>query len=167
MRIGILSESEVDEAAYKILVQSILDKPVEIIKSYRKRSGWSTAKNQVIPIIRELHRTGADGFVFVADSDSTVPHTKAHEDQADGDPDCRLCQIKKLVESILGTLPPRSRQPHLKVAIGMATPAIEAWLLSGIDAHCTEAKFREDQSKGRLTYKTRCGYKDAADIRKC
>ncbi|MCH8822127.1 MAG: hypothetical protein IH984_01340 [Planctomycetes bacterium] len=156
MRIGILSESKVDETAYKILVEGILDKPVEIIKSYRKRGGgWIAAKNQVIPIIRDLHRTDADGFVFVADSDSTLPHNSAHEDQSDGNPDCRLCQIKKLVENILGTLPARAGRAPLKVAIGMATPAIEAWLLSGIERNCTEAWFREEQSKGRLSGQAR------------
>ena len=154
MKIGILSESKVDEAAYKILVESILGHPVDLFKDYQKRGGWSQAKKLVRPIILDLHYSGADGFIFVGDSDSTPPHTSDHEAQADGDPDCRLCQIKKLVENTLGTLPARAGQPPLKVAVGMATPAIEAWLLSGDDAHCTETRFRDDQSNRRLTRQT-------------
>ena len=160
MRIGILSESKVDEAAYKILVESILGQSVDLYKDYRNRGGWFTAKKMVKSIIQELHFAGADGFVFVGDSDSTPPHTKSHESQADGDPSCRLCQIKKVVESILGTLPDRSGKPPLKVAIGMATPTIEAWLLSKDDVYCTESRFRDDHSNGKLTRQTRLDLKE-------
>lgn len=160
MRIGILSESKVDEAAYKILVESILGQPVELYKDYRNRGGWSQAKNLVRPVMQDLHYACADGFVFIGDSDSTTPHIAGHENQEDGNPNCRLCQIKKLVNKILADLPARAGQAPLKVAVGMATPAIEAWLLSGIDPHCTEARFRDDHLNDRISRQTRLDLKE-------
>ena len=159
MKIGILSESKVDEAAYRILVESILGQSVDLYKDYWDRGGWYTAKKMVQWIMRQLHFAGADGFVFIGDSDSTPPHTADHETHADGDPKCRLCQIKKLVAKTLADLPARAGRPPLKIAVGMATPVIEAWLLSGIDAHCTETRFRDDHSNGRLTRQTRLDLK--------
>ncbi|MCH8260560.1 MAG: hypothetical protein IIC46_10185 [Planctomycetes bacterium] len=159
MKIGILSESEVDEAAYKILVESILGHPVDLFKDYQKRGGWSQAKKLIRPIILDLHYSGADGFVFVGDSDSTPPHIASHYQLDEVPEDCRLCEIRRLARSLIETLPARSGQPQLKVAVGMATPAIEAWLLSGIDAHCTETRFRDDHSNGRLTRQTRLDLK--------
>ncbi len=155
MKIGILSESKVDEAAYKILVESILDRPIEIVKSYRKRGGWEQAKAFVRAIIRDLHFAGADGFVFVGDSDSTPPHAASHEELPDGSPGCRLCEIQQIVAAATQGLRDRSGQPQLKTAVGMATPAIEAWLLSGLEPNRTEAWFREEQSLGRLSGQTR------------
>ena len=159
MKIGILSESDIDEAAYKILVESVLGQSVDLYKDYRDRGGWFTAKKMVQWIMRQLHFAGADGFVFIGDSDSTPPHTADHETHADGDPKCRLCQIKKLVAKTLADLPPRAGRPPLKIAVGMATPVIEAWLLSGDDPHCTEARFRDDHLNGRLTHQTRLDLK--------
>lgn len=155
MKIGILSESKVDEAAYKILVESILDRPVEIMKSYRKRGGWAQAKALVRGIIRELHFAGTDGFVFVGDSDSTPPHVASHDELPNGSPGCRLCEIQQIVAAATQGLRDRSGQPRLKTAVGMATPAIEAWLLSGLEPNRTEAWFREEQSLGRLSGQTR------------
>ena len=159
MKIGILSESKVDEAAYKILIESVLGQPVDLFRDYRDRGGWVTAKNMVRRIMRQLHFAGADGFVFVGDSDSTPPHTREHESHADGDPNCRLCQIKKLVAKTLADLPARAGRPPLKIAVGMATPVIEAWLLSGDDPHCTEARFRDDYSNRKLSRQTRLDLK--------
>ena len=155
MKIGILSESKVDEAAYKILVESVLGHPVDLFKDYWKRGGWSQAKKLVRPIILDLHYSGADGFVFVGDSDSTPPHIASHDQLDEVPEDCRLCEIRRLARSLIETLPARSGQPQLKVAVGIATPAIEAWLLSGLDANCTEAWFREEQARGRLSRQTR------------
>ena len=155
MKIGILSESEVDEAAYKILVESVLGHPVDLFKDYQKRGGWSQAKKLIRPIILDLHYSGADGFVFVGDSDSTPPHIASHDQLDEVPEDCRLCEIRRLARSLIETLPARSGQPQLKVAVGIATPAIEAWLLSGFDANCTEAWFREEQARGRLSRQTR------------
>ncbi len=154
MKIGILSESKVDEAAYKILVESILGHPVDLFKDYQKRGGWSQAKKLIRPIILDLHYSGADGFVFVGDSDSTPPHIASHDQLDEVPEDCRLCEIRRLARSLIETLPARSGQPQLKVAVGIATPAIEAWLLSGLDANCTEAWFREEQARGRLSRQT-------------
>ncbi|MEE9130769.1 MAG: hypothetical protein V3T84_12180 [Phycisphaerales bacterium] len=155
MKIGILSEWDTDEAAYKILVESILGRPVETMKSYRKRSGWAQAKALVRAIIRDLHFAGADGFVFVGDSDSTPPHAASHDELPNGFPGCRLCEIRQIVATATQGLRERSGQPRLKTAVGMATPAIEAWLLSGLEANCTEAWFREEHTRGRLSDQTR------------
>ena len=155
MKIGILSESKVDEAAFKILVESILGHPVDHFKDYRKRGGWTQAKKLVRPIMQELHYSGADGFVFVGDSDSTPPHIASHDQLDEAPLDCRLCEIRSLVQAAIETLPARSGRPQLKVAVGMATPAIEAWLLSGLETNCTEAWFREEQARGRLSGQTR------------
>ncbi|MCH8211438.1 MAG: hypothetical protein IIB99_08695 [Planctomycetes bacterium] len=155
MKIGILSESKVDEAAYKILVESVLDRPVEIMKSYRRRGGWAQAKALVRAIIRDLHFASADGFVFVGDSDSTPPHAASHDELPDGSPGCRLCEIRQIVAAATQGLRDRSGQPRLKTAVGMATPTIEAWLLSGLEPNRTEAWFRQEHSLGKLSGQTR------------
>ena len=154
MKIGILSESKNDEAAYKILVESILNRPVEIMKSYRRRGGWAQAKALVRAIIRDLHFAGADGFVFVGDSDSTPPHAASHDELPNGSPGCRLCEIRQIVATTTQGLRERSGQPRLKTAVGMATPTIEAWLLSGLEPNRTEAWFRQEHSLGRLSGQT-------------
>ncbi|MCH7848787.1 MAG: hypothetical protein IIB53_10540 [Planctomycetes bacterium] len=128
---------------------------MDLFKDYWKRGGWSQAKKLVRPIILDLHYSGADGFVFVGDSDSTPPHIASHDQLDEVPEDCRLCEIRRLARSLIETLPARSGQPQLKVAVGIATPAIEAWLLSGLDANCTEAWFREEQARGRLSRQTR------------
>lgn len=156
MKIGILSEWDTDEAAYKILVESILERPVEIVKSYRKRAGgWGPAKALIGTMIRQLNSAGADGFVFVGDSDSTPPHAASHDELPNGSPGCRLCEIRQIVATATQELRERSGQPRLKIAVGMATPAIEAWLLSGLEPNRTEAWFRQEQSLGRLSGQTR------------
>src|SRR5208282_3486754 len=46
---------------------------------------------------------------------------------------------RTVADEVLSKVRPRSGQGALKVAIGLAVPTIEAWLLCGVDSHVTEA----------------------------
>ena len=49
---------------------------------------------------------------------------------------------------------PRTSLPPLKIALGLAVPAIEAWLLCDVDSHVTEAAWMNGlkDSPGRMPY---------------
>jgi hypothetical protein len=55
-------------------------------------------------------------------------------------------------------LSPDMHQPPLKIALGLAVPAIEAWLLCGLNPHVTEAAWINGMREGRTPY-TRPGLK--------
>lgn len=63
-----------------------------------------------------------------------------------------VCQIRSIAKDILNQVRPRQHIPPLKVAIGLAVPSIEAWLLCGINPHVSEAAWINGVREGRLPY---------------
>jgi hypothetical protein len=60
----------------------------------------------------------------------------------------------------MGKVTAREGRPALKAAIGLAVPAIEAWLLCGVNPHVTEAAWINGlkEMRGRMPY-TKAGLK--------
>ncbi|MGH7990447.1 MAG: hypothetical protein ACREDS_09705, partial [Limisphaerales bacterium] len=53
----------------------------------------------------------------------------------------------------------RQHQAPLKIALGLAVPTVEAWLLSGVDPHVTEAAWTNGLKEGQMPY-TKAGLKN-------
>jgi hypothetical protein len=105
------------------------------------------------------YHTDAEGFVMVVDSNGEPPHSKEHEPPNAPEAECRLCQLRRICEQIRGNFPPRGTLPPLKIVLGLAVPAIEAWLLCGVDPHVTEAAWINGLKQGPMPY-TKNGLKE-------
>jgi hypothetical protein len=145
MKVGILSESDADEAGIRILAQAVLGLPIDVLLPVRIRSrGWAAVFKNLPAFYQALHwRPDAEGLIVVVDSDDTTIHEAAHEDTGFNAPGCRCCEMQRAIESLQRIVPPRKIAP-LKIAIGLAVPAIESWYLCGVDVHSTEARFARE-----------------------
>jgi hypothetical protein len=67
---------------------------------------------------------------------------------------CRLCQLNRLAAETQRQLSQVAGRPGLKIAFGLAVPAIEAWLLCGVDSRVSEAAWVHGlkENKGRMPY---------------
>jgi len=132
MKLAVLSESQADESTVRILVDAILGSATEIadLPPLRTR-GWPQVLHVIPAVITHLHyRTDADAVVVVVDSDDSPVHDRSHEEDSI-DEKCRVCTVTSrlsVVQSQLRKIPNRSA---LKTGIGLAVPAIEAWLGCG------------------------------------
>ena len=141
MKVAILSESPVDEAAIRILVEGLLQHDVELPSMPPLRSrGYDAALASLRTVVRHLHyQTDAEALVLVVDSDRSVPHEAAHDALDQGESACRLCRIGSIIHQEQGRLSPRPSGDRLKTACGLAVPTLEAWLRCGLDPHVNEA----------------------------
>jgi hypothetical protein len=115
-----------------------------------RHRGWPTVKSVLRPVLKELHwNPDAEGFVLIVDSNSSPPHLSEHDRSEGRDPKCRLCQLRAIADAVLQQIRPRQNLPPLKIALGVAVPAIEAWLLCGVDPHVTEAAWINGLKEGR------------------
>ena len=163
MKVAILSESPPDESAIVILVVAVLGSSVDRVAGPPLRSrGWPSVRSLLPGVIRHLHfRTDADGLVVVVDSDSPVAHRETASETVCQD-GCRLCELRLVAHSTLQRLPARSVRAPLKVAVGLAVPAIEAWYRVGVNATVTEAVWIQAHTglRPRLPY-TKASLKEA------
>lgn len=151
MKVTVLSESSADEAAIRILVDGLLGSPSESIPSPPLRTrGWSSVLSILPTIIKHLYyRTDADALVIVVDADDSAPHQRQHELPDGANDECRLCQLRAVATQTsvqLKEVPNRSR---LRIAIGLAVPALEGWYRCGIDPHAIEADLIRRPDAGR------------------
>jgi hypothetical protein len=157
MKVAILSESEADEAAIRVLVEGLLGKQTEPpahMLPIRSR-GYGAVFKVLRTVIRHLHyRTDAEGFVVVLDSDRTPVHQEPHDQPGEAEEHCRLCRLRTVTAEVLGQLAPRSAYGPLKTAFGLAVPQIEAWYLIGRDPHVGEAGWRLGLQSGRFPYRS-------------
>ncbi|MBP6865784.1 MAG: hypothetical protein KBC32_11040 [Candidatus Didemnitutus sp.] len=153
MKLAILSESPADEAALRLLVEHVLGEPLQLVTPALRARGWPSVEQVLPPILRHLHfHTDAHGLVVVVDSDDSPVHTEAHEAPGYHHPFCRVCRLRSVFRRTLKNLPPaRGRSGPLR-AVGVAVPAIEAWLLCGRDDAVTEAAWVAGQENGRAPY---------------
>jgi hypothetical protein len=156
MKVAFFAESPADQAALTILTETILGKATEPISHAGLRHrGWPTVRTALRPVLMELHyHTDAEGFVFIVDSNGSSPHLPSHEQPEGRDQMCRLCQLRQIIDEVRQQFRPRQNQPPLKIALGLAVPAIEAWLLCGVNPHVTEAAWINGMSEGRTPYTT-------------
>lgn len=156
MKLAILSESPGDEAALRVLVGYALGAPFQLVTPSLRARGWPSVEQVLPPILRHLHfHTDARGLVVVVDSDDSPVHTAKHEAPGYHHALCRICRLRAVFRRTMKNLPPaRGRTSPLR-AVGLAVPAIEAWLLCGRDADVTEAAWTAGQESGRLPYTRR------------
>lgn len=153
MKVALLSESPADEAAVRVLVESILGRPITQVHPGLRARGWPNVAQVLPPVLRHLHfNTDAAGLVVVVDTDDSVVHTAGHEAPGYFHPQCRLCQLRAAYRQTVKRLPPARGRKRVLRCIGVAVPAIEAWYLCGRDDQVTEAAWLRGQERGRVPY---------------
>ena len=156
MKVAVLSESPADEAAIRILIDGILGRPTQSADMPPIRTRGVPGVFTILPtVLKHLHyRTDADALVIVVDSDQTPVHKPEHEQEGGADERCRLCKIHQTVDPALAQLPVQGRS-QIKIAVGIAVPAVEAWYQCGRDPHVTEAAWIASLPSGPFPYTTR------------
>lgn len=160
MKVAILSESPADEAAIRIFVETLIGTQITpVMHAGLRVRGWPSVRHVFPAVIKQLHyRTDAEALVLVADSNESPVHTKAHEEPGREESvnvkqTCRLCQLRRIRQEVLGQLKNRpGGLPPLKIALGVAVPTIEAWLLCGVDPRVGEAGWNTGLQYGNLPY---------------
>lgn len=154
MRVSVISESAADEAAVRILVEGILQRPTETILSARSRPGGWTPIPRILPaVLRELHyHTDAEGLILVVDSNDSPAHQAAHDQPSGAHRDCRLCILRDIAAQVQRGLRPVAGRAAIRTAIGLAVPAIEAWYRCGADPRVTEAAWIMALQSGQYPY---------------
>ncbi len=157
MRVAVLSESPADEAAIRILIDGILGSHTQSVDMPQIRTRGDSGVFNILPtVLKHLHyQTHADALVIVVDSDLTPVHKPEHEESGGTDERCKLCKIRQTVDSVLSQLRPVQGRPQIKVAVGIAVPAVEAWYRCGLDPHVTEAAWIAGLPSGPFPYTTR------------
>src|SRR5713101_3182487 len=157
MKVAYFAESPADQEALTILTETILGRKTEtVLHSGLRHRGWPAVRTVLPAVLKELHyHTDAEGFVLIVDSNGTPPHLPSHEPPNAPEPKCRLCQLRRIADEELRKVRPRTGSPALKVALGLAVPTIEAWLLCGVDTHVTEAAWINGLKEGVMPYTKR------------
>ena len=141
MKVAILSESPADEVAIRILIEGIVGRQTQAVDMPPIGTRGVSGVFTILPtVLKHLHyRTDADALVVVVDSDRTPLHGPEHEQAGGADERCRLCKMCQAIDSVLAQLRPVPGRPQIKIAVGIAVPAVEAWYRCGLDPHVTEA----------------------------
>lgn len=156
MKLAILSESPADEAVLRVLVTGLLGEPLQLVAPALRARGWPSVEQVLPSVLRHLHfNTDARGLVVVVDSDDTPVHTAEHEAPGYHHPLCRMCRLRAVFRRTMKNLPPaRGRMAPLR-AIGLAVPAIEAWLLCGREDGVTEEEWMAGLARGQMPFTRR------------
>jgi len=145
MRIAILSESTADESALRILVDALLGVKTIPVATHLESRGWHAVRNTLPAISKTLqYRTDAEGLVVVVDSN----HTYLSGDE----PKNRLRDFQELVQRCQQQLKTVSGRVPLKIAVGVAAPAIEAWWLCKSNSQISEAAWEKGLTEKREPY---------------
>ena len=157
MKVAVLSESPADEAAIRILIDGIIGRQTQLADMPPIRARGVSGVFTILPtVLKHLHyRTDADALVVVVDSDRTPVHKPEHEQSGGADEGCRLCKTRQTIDSVLAQLRPVQGRPQIKIAVGIAVPAVEAWYRCGLDPHVTEAAWIAGLPSGPFPYTTR------------
>lgn len=157
MKLTVLSESEADDAAVRVLIRGVLGDNVELQPMANPqliaRHGWPSVL-QILPavILQLYYRTDAEGLAVVVDSDDSPVHDVDHEEPGKANPLCRLCLLRQTVEESKSSLRPVAGRRMLKTALGLAVPSIEAWYRCGLDPHVNEATWARHLRGERITF---------------
>jgi len=142
MKVAIFSESPSDEAVLKILVEGIIGEEIEEVPYPNRLQSRGSGITRDVPAVLSgvYFNTEAEFLIVVRDSDDTPVHKKEHDEPNNKEAEnCRYCELRKIVKSALENLTPTQGKENFKVSIGVAVPAIEAWLLCGVNPHVSEA----------------------------
>jgi hypothetical protein len=153
MKIALLSESPADEAVLHVLVDAILGAPAQITPAGFRARGWPNVLQVLPAVIRHLHfNTDVDTLVVTCDSDDSPVHTQAHEAPQYYHPHCRMCQLRAVFRQTSKRFPIAHGRLKVQRVVGVAVPALEAWLLCGRDNDVSEEAWINGQQTGRLPY---------------
>jgi hypothetical protein len=154
MKVAILSESEDDEEAVRILIDGILGRSTQPITNLRLRArGWPAVYHVLPAVVKHLYyQTDAEALVVVVDSNHSLVHQQTHEQPGGVERECRLCLLRERVTDVQGRLSVRPERLAIKIAIGLAVPAIEAWYRCGRDPQVTEGAWMRGLQSGRFSY---------------
>jgi hypothetical protein len=142
MKIGFYCESPADQAALAVFTEGILGEPPESINMDLGAHSVPGFFSALDGVFRGIHyNSDAEGLVIVVDCDNSELHDLSHDKPGEGDR-CRFCQARKIIAQARKQLKARKGRPELKVAIGLAVPAIEAWYLVGKEHEVGEAAWR-------------------------
>jgi hypothetical protein len=122
MKISVLAESGNDAGIMAELATEVLGGPVELIDPHFEMSGWNMIPSVLPAVIKHLHfRSEADGLIILADSN--------HSSLLPGAPKNRREELSILAAKTVEGLGVRHGRPRIRVAVAVAAPALEAWLL--------------------------------------
>lgn len=155
MKVAIVSESSADEAAVAKLAQAVLGEATEIVSLKVRHRGWPNVC-QVLPnILREIYyATDAAGAIVVVDADTSPLHVDTHNAADPANAKCRICQLRQVLVGVVPYLNQSPGRSALNLAIGLAIPAIEAWLRCGVDAAVSEASWINARRQDSFPYST-------------
>jgi hypothetical protein len=153
MKIGYYCESPADQAALTIFAEGILGKPPEPINMDLEAHSVPGFFSALDGVFRGVHfNSDAEGLIVLVDSDDSELHQPAHDTPGGSVERCRFCQIRKIIAQAQRQLKPRQGRPSLKVAIGLAVPAIEAWYLVGKEHQVGEAAWMTGGAAGKRPF---------------
>lgn len=156
MKVALLSESPADEAVLRVLVGAVLGATPKFVQAGLRARGWPNVAQLLPAVIRHLHfNTDTDILVVSCDSDDSTVHTPAHDAPNYFHPQCRMCQLRGIYRQTAKKLPPAHGRPRVLRAVGVAVPALEAWLLCGRDPEVGESAWIAAQQEGREPYSRR------------
>jgi hypothetical protein len=156
MKVALLSESPADETVLRVLVGAVLGAPPKFVQAGLRARGWPNVAQLLPAVIRHLHfNTDTDVLVVSCDSDDSPVHTAAHDAPNYFHPQCRMCQLRGIFRQTSKKLPPANGRQRVLRAVGVAVPALEAWLLCGRDPSVGEEAWIAAQQAGREPYSRR------------
>ena len=150
MKVAVLSESPADEAAIRILVDAILGEATESSPPFPLRSrGWPSVRGILPSLIKHFqYQTDTDGLAVVVDANGSPLGDQGADQMAKGARRSRAAELHEVIESVRGQLKQVPGRETLRVAIGVAAPAIEAWYLCGVDPGATETSWMRELAEG-------------------
>jgi hypothetical protein len=148
MKVALLSESPADEAVLRVLVEAVLGARPQFAAAGFRARGWPNVAQILPAVIRHLHfNTATDVLVVTCDSDDSVVHHAAHDAPGYFHPQCRMCQLRAVFRQTTKKLPPAHGRARVLRVVGVAVPALEAWLLCGRNQNVSEAAWVAGQEK--------------------
>jgi len=152
MKVAFLSESPADEAALVFFIEGLLGAAVERVSLPAPSTrGCNGVLKAALPTLRHLHYcTDAEALVVSLDSDESPVHSGSRGQAEACHRKCRLCQLWKAMESAQEGLPPRQGRGPIKIALGLAVPAVEAWCLR--DARINESAWMQSLESHKFAY---------------
>ena len=143
MKIAFFGESPADQVALTVLTEGILGERPEFPNMDLEGHGVTGVLNALAGVFRGVYyNSDAEGLVVAVDNDDTELHDPDHDKDGEGREDCRFCQIRKAIAQAKKHLRPKPGRGQLKVAMGVAVPAIEALYLVGKEHQVGEAVWR-------------------------
>jgi hypothetical protein len=157
MKIVVLSESPVDEAAIEILIEGLVAAPLQPIGvPWLKTRGWPSLLDVLPKVVQYVHyQTDARGLVVVADSDHSPLHRSSSDPAMVCQDKCRMCHLHQAAAQAKDRLAPVPGRPDLGIAVGIAVPSIEAWYRCGLDHQVGEVVWGRALESGEFPYDRR------------